>query len=196
MLDDHPSGTGELPVLRVYDRRDVEAYLAAVEDEAAELERRLDAARRRRAAAEHQVLATAAAPLRVVPDLAEATDESTAALAATLAELQLAEAEHQATLVEIRERSLADARRVLLEAEAQVLALRGALQGVLDELETGHADVDVAPVLALVPDLGLDLDEELVVRDHPGAARPGGVAAHPAAHAGLHAVGHGPSLAG
>jgi hypothetical protein len=141
VLDDHDDNVHALPVLRVYDRSEVSRYLAAVEEEAAELERRLDAAQLRRSRAEHAVIAVVAEPGRE-QDLA-------AEMEGTLSELQQDEAEHAEALARIRDAAVADARRILTAAEREVVALRGALQGVLDELDAGHQDDGTPPALAI-----------------------------------------------
>ena len=56
-------------------------------------------------------------------------------------------------MAEIRAAAIADARRILTAAEREVLLLRAALQGVLDELATGHHAGPGAPFLALAPEI-------------------------------------------
>ena len=186
MLDDRDDDV--LGVLRVYDRHEVERYLAAVEGEAAELERRLDAAQARRAQAEHQVIAASYEAGRA----STASDEMRQALA----ELQQVEEEHAATVEQIRVAAIADARQILTAAEREVLVLRAALQGVLDELETGHHADPGTPFLALAPEL--DEVREDDHRQHPSFGTVSQL--RPEAPADeqrrLHSVATGPSLAG
>ena len=179
-----------LPVLRAYDRSEVERYLAAVEDEAAELERRLDAAQARRSRAQHRVIAAsyqAGREASASGDVREA-----------LSELQRVEEAHAATLADIRAASIADARRLLTSAEREVFVLRAALQGVLDELETGHLDDPASPTpLAWPPTTPPRTVTTTARRDHP---RGGTVSQLRAVDADrpprLQSVVAGPSLAG
>jgi hypothetical protein len=182
VLDDHDDNVHALPVLRVYDRSEVSRYLAAVEQEAAELERRLDAAQLRRSRAEHAVITVAADP-GPAPDLA-------ADMEAVLSGLQQEGEEHAASLARIRAAAVADARRILTTAEREVLALRGALQGVLDELDAGAHDEGTPPALAMA------IEQERADERARGTLS----VLHPAGRAEraprLRSVAAGPSLAG
>jgi hypothetical protein len=163
--DHHETDVRALPVIRVYDRREVERYLAGVEEEAAGLERRLAAAELRRTRAERSTFAAAQSEASRDREAPPAVDD-------------------------LPTRAIADARRILSEAEREVLTLRAVLREVLDELDTAHADVD-PPVLTIA-------DE---ARTGAGRSRFGtaSTAAHPAAHERrptLQSVATGPSLAG
>jgi hypothetical protein len=182
VLDDRDDNVHALPVLRVYDRSEVTRYLAAVEEEAAALERRLAAAQLRRSRASHAVITLASDP-GTEPDLV-------ADLEGTLSELQQDEEEHAAALAKIRAAAVADARRILTAAERDVLALRGALQGVLDELDAGQQDEGTPPALAIA------VEQERADLRARGALS----VLHPAGRGGraplLRSVTTGPSLAG
>ena len=188
MLDDDDTTVGALPVVRVYDRQDVERYLAAVEAEAAELERRLDAAQSRRSQAEQHMISASYQAGREVSASPE--------VQVALSELEQVEEQHVATVAEIRAEAIADARRILTAAEREVLVLRSALQGVLDELETGALGDPGSPFLALAPELAATPEDDH--RNHPSFGTVSQL--HPTADADepprLHSVGSGPSLAG
>jgi hypothetical protein len=195
--DDLASSLRSVPVLKAYDRQQVEHYLTAVEAEAAHLEQRLAAAQARRARAEHAIIARPAPVVeRVVePGLADA-------LRSALEDLRRDEQDHAVTLADLRAVAADEARRVLSEAEHEVVTLRTALRDVLDELEQGDAarrHTDPGPTLAVVPTrpvLRPVPTRSAGFRDHPSS----GEAARSVGHVGrrpwLQALASGPSLAG
>lgn len=195
MPDDHDSSLRTLPVLKAYDRQDVEHYLSSVEQEAAHLEHRLEAAQARRSRAEHAIIASGAPVAeRVEPGLAEA-------LRSALADLHRDEQDHAAVLADLRAVAADEAHRVLSEAEREVVALRTALRDVLDELDQGsqvaRRDTDAGPTLAVVRTPRLVPTRSAAHRVHPSS---GETVAPSVGHVGrrpwLQALASGPSLAG
>jgi hypothetical protein len=130
-MDDPSAAVRALPLLRAYDRRDIEAFLAVAEGQERLLRGRLERARARRAAAEEATRHVADERIELHPHLDAAAEE-----------LARGQAEHDAAVAALADASAAAARAILVEAERDAVALRSSLGDLLRQLD---ADAPAAP---------------------------------------------------